>query len=430
MNCSASLEAECLDVRSAVATLRKKPSEKRLLILYVESSHELDELSRLSACLPGWPLLALVGGDHPHSGSSGGIIGVMRAGAAQIVYVPIQPVDFKAALDRLAVQFVFTAQDTKVIAVAGSTGGSGCTTIAINLAYEIACRHGLRCVLAELSLRMGAVAAHLNIEPTHTIIDLLKDARRVDTVLAQKVLHQVAENLHVLAGPHQFVTPSNVSIEDLTHIVDTVKQMTEVVVLDLPCTYDDIYFETLASAGVAILVGEQTLPSIRALRMVRDQVGRNGRTEHVVINRFDPKNAGFSVDRLLAPLGVDSVVTVVRDDAGMGAALRAGCALRKLISASPGIDGHHDSFRLASGHPGAGQARGAVSPPQPRHHKHLRETSCPTASSSSSMSKMKCRSVSWSRTISLSSRICDLTFCTPVRKRPPSRLLTPGASTS
>ena len=236
MNCSASLEAECLDVRSAVATLRKKPSEKRLLILYVDSSHELDELSRLSACLPGWPLLALVGGDHPHSGSSGGIIGVMRRWAAQIVYLPIQPVDFKAALDRLAVQFVFTAQDTKVIAVAGSTGGSGCTTIAINLAYEIACRHGLRCVLAELSLRMGAVAAHLNIEPTHTIIDLLKDARRVDTVLAQKVLHQVAENLHVLAGPHQFVTPSNVSIEDLTHIVDTVKQMTEVVVLDLPCT--------------------------------------------------------------------------------------------------------------------------------------------------------------------------------------------------
>ena len=110
----------------------------------------------------------------------------MRAGASEILSLPIQAEEFKAALDRIAVQFVYSVKDTKVIAVAGVTGGSGATTVALNLAYEIADRHGLRCILADLSLRMGVVASHLNIEPGHTILDLLRDTGRVDTNLAQR----------------------------------------------------------------------------------------------------------------------------------------------------------------------------------------------------------------------------------------------------
>jgi pilus assembly protein CpaE len=339
MNCSAHIDAECPDVKTALAILRRGGSEKRLLILQLNSEPDIEGLARVTSSLPGWPVLALVAADGPLNRSDKGIIGIMRAGAAQIVSLPLQAHDFKAALDRLAVQFVYTSKSSKVIAVAGASGGSGATSIAINLAHEIAFRYDLRCVLADLSLRMGAVAAHLNIEPSHTIVDLLRDIGRVDTVLAQKVLHRVGENLHVLAGPHRFLTPTVVNIDDLTHIIETLQQIADIVVLDVPCTYDDVYFEVLTGASTAILVGEQTLPSIRALKMVREQIGRGSGTasELVVINKFDPKNRGFAVDRLLNPLGVTSVVTISRDDTAMRSAIDSGCALRLAAPKSPAL---------------------------------------------------------------------------------------------
>ena len=220
MNRSTHLEAEFSDIGSAIDSLRRSPGEKRLLILYVSAPRELDALSRLTISFPSWPVVALLKGDDYSNGSGGSVVGIMRTGASQVVSLPLQPDDFKAALDRIAIQFVYSARGTKVIAVAGATGGSGATTIAINLAFEIAHQHGLHCILVDLSLRLGVIASHLNIEPEHTIIDLLRDVSRLDTLLAQKVLIKVTEDLEILAGPHQLVAPVTTSAQDMTCLVN------------------------------------------------------------------------------------------------------------------------------------------------------------------------------------------------------------------
>ncbi len=338
INCSVELEAEYPDVQRAVGALRLSAGEKRLVVLHLEAPHELDSLSRLNVNLPGWPVLVRIGDDHRSNGSRGdSIIDIMRAGASQIVSFPLQTHDFKAVLDRIAIQFVYSVSESKVIAVAGATGGSGATTLAINFAFEIALQHSLRCILVDLSLRMGVVAHHLNIEPAHTILDLLRDISRLDTMLVQKVLIRVADNFEILAGPHAFVAPVAISSDDVTHVAGILKQLAAVVVLDVPCTYDDIYFDTLASADRVVLIGEQKLPSIRALKMVSDRLGRASGTEFLVINRFDPNIKGFAVDSLLTPLGASTLYTVARDDLAMRAAVQSGCVLRLAVPQSPAL---------------------------------------------------------------------------------------------
>jgi pilus assembly protein CpaE len=334
-NCSCRLEAEFPDVRSAVIALRSSAGEKRLMVLHVESSLQLDALSRLNISLPGWPVLVLVDEDHRSRGSHGeDIISLLRAGASQIVSLPLQPREFKEVLDRIAVQYVPALKESKVIAVAGAAGGCGATIIAINLAFEIAQQQGLHCILVDLALRMGAVACHLNIEPTHTILDLLPDTSRVDVVRVQEVLTNVADNFHILAGPHEFAPPFAISSQDVVRVIDVLKQMAAVVVLDVPCTYDNMYFDTLVSSGPVVLIGEQKLHSIRALRMVHERLGRASGTEYLVINRFDPQNMGFSVDRLRTPLGVSQIYTVARDDLAMSAAVNGGYMLRRVAPRS------------------------------------------------------------------------------------------------
>jgi pilus assembly protein CpaE len=262
----------------------------------------------------------------------------MRAGACQIVSLPLCPKDFKAALDRIALHYVYALRETKVIAVAGVTGGCGATTLAINLACEIAHLHKLRCVLVDLSLKMGVIATHLNLQPTSSILDLLRDVRRVDTVLLQRVLVPVMDHCSLLPGPDGIAGDVTVSLENIGHLLDTLKQITDVIVLDVPCTYDELYFEAIAGAGQAVLIGEQTLPSIRALKLVHDAIGRNPRRrDHLVVNRYEPKKKGFHVENLLKPLEVSSLMTVVRDDEAMSRALGHGCTLRLALARSPAL---------------------------------------------------------------------------------------------
>jgi Flp pilus assembly CpaE family ATPase len=86
-----------------------------------------------------------------------------------------------------------------------------------------------------------------------------------------------------------------------------------------------------------VLIGEQKLPSIRALRMVHERLGRAIGTEYLVINRFDPKNSGFAVDRLRTPLGVSKLYTVARDEVAMNAAIDGGFLLRRVAPRSPAL---------------------------------------------------------------------------------------------
>jgi len=330
MNCSCKLEAEYADAPSTILALRLSLREKRLLMLHVNPPHETRAVSRLSVSFPGWPIVALVAEDfHPNGFRGHGIVGPIRAGASHIVTLPFEPDDFKEVLDRIAAQFVDVLKKSKAIAVAGATGGTGATTIAINLTSEIADHLHLRCILVDLSVRMGVVAPHLNIEPTHSILDLLRDIHRVDAAVVEKVLTRFSENFEILAGPHEFAPPLAISTQDVAHVIDTLEQTAAVVVLDVPCTYDDIYFDVLASAAQVVLVGEQNLPSIRALRMVSERLGRDAATVHMVINRFDRENQGFGVERLLKPLGVSSLHTVARDHLAVSAAGDNGVVLRQ-----------------------------------------------------------------------------------------------------
>ncbi len=115
----------------------------------------------------------------------------------QVVLLPFQRSDFGAALDCIAVQFGMAPARAQTIAIAGASGGCGATTLAINLAYEIACAKKLKCILMELSLRMGALASYLDLQPRFTTSDLLFD-KSVDSAAVKQSLTVINDELSVL----------------------------------------------------------------------------------------------------------------------------------------------------------------------------------------------------------------------------------------
>jgi pilus assembly protein CpaE len=272
----ATIESEFRDVGETLEVLRSTKNKKRLLILHLNPFEGLEELRRLCHVLPNWPVMVLMetsAEDRVQLNSA--FVSAMRMGASQIVGLPLHPDDFKTALDRLAMQFVHASTDhSKVIAIAGVTGGCGATSLAINLGQEISFLWNKKCILVDLSLKLGAIASHLNLEPPHSINDLLGDVRRVDETLIRRVLYRIAENYELLAGPDRLVATEGQSSTDVMRLIELMKPLCDVLLLDLPCTYDDFYFDLLAGASQIVLVGEQKVPSVRALKLVREMVGR------------------------------------------------------------------------------------------------------------------------------------------------------------
>ncbi len=331
-NQSVHVEAEFPDAGGAVAALRRSQGEgdKRLLILHLKLARGFEELKRLAHVFAGWPILVLIDAAGSQTAYPEMILAAMRAGAGQVVPLPLCADDFKAAMDRLAAQVVYSALDKTVIAVAGATGGCGGSTLAVNLAYEIAHLMDRRCILADLSLTMGTVASSLNVEPRYTMQDLLKNIGRVDVDLVRRVLFKITDNLEILAGPNQVIAPPSNPPHDVIQVVDLLNQLADVVVLDVPPTYNDLYFEVLANAGQVVLVCEQKVPSIRALKLVREAIGRADPddSEYLVINRYDPKVQGFTVVNLSKLLQVTKWRTIADDPAAVVASVNHGVPLR------------------------------------------------------------------------------------------------------
>jgi pilus assembly protein CpaE len=347
-NCSVDVEAEFSSTAVATTALRKERSERRLLIYRIMSVQDIDMLSKLSTSLPGWPVLALFEShNEPGDSPTNAMFAFLRAGVSQFVSLPLRVADLKDALDRIAIQFNRGKARASIIAIAGVTGGCGATTIAINLADEIARSHGRRCILVDLSLRIGKIAAHLDVTAQFSILDLLRDVRRVDSLMVEKALVPVSERFSILAGPSDVTESRAVAPHDVGYLLNTLAQTADVVVVDVPCTYDDLYFETLAAAGQTVLVGEQTLLSIRSLALVHKALGGTGNSDgsdQIVVNRNDPRNSTFTVDRILNAIGVSSLCTVARDDAAVCAALNKGCPIRLV---SPGSKALADVVALA-----------------------------------------------------------------------------------
>src|SRR5262249_35231718 len=143
----------------------------------------------------------------------------------------------------------------------------------------------------------------------------------------------------VLAGEYRAITPISTTTACVIRLVDYCRSLSNVAIFDTPCTYDDMYFETLAVADQVVLVGEQKIPSIRTLKLVCEALSRidGARKLHIIINRYDPRMPGFGADRLKQLLEVPELLTVCNDYAAVMASINHGRPLRQEAPRSPAL---------------------------------------------------------------------------------------------
>jgi pilus assembly protein CpaE len=324
-NAAVQVECEFHSALMAIDCLRHYKKQPKLLMVQVGADCEAETIRRLTTDLSGWPIMALLPSQRTED-----ILRINRAGALQVVPLPLDPLDLQQAFSVIASQADRDSLDRHVLAVTGAAGGSGATTVAVNLAYEIAERLGRATILAELTLQMGSLASMLDVQPRFTLPHLIREIHRVDDFLVEKALVSVTERLRILAGSQELNSVASVIPNHLVKIVGCLKALTEVTVVDMPGTFDELEFEVLKACDQVIVVANQTIPSIKSLRLVCESLSEE-RVVHslwVVLNRYDPSMKGFTCDDIKDMLGIARVLTIANDSHAANLAVNKGRPLR------------------------------------------------------------------------------------------------------
>jgi len=218
------------------------------------------------------------------------ILRAMRAGAREFLNSPLQIDELVGALDRIgnSGEGVGRGGSNSLIAVAGSSGGVGTTSIAINLAVAMVQNKERSVALIDMDLALGDADVFLDMIPDYTLLDVAQNVSRLDLTLLRKSLTKHETGLYLLPRPVQIDDVSSITPDDFKKMLGLLKASFSDLVFDLSKTYSELDFVAMQAATHIILLTQLDLPCLRnVVRLLTSFESHDGLLEKVkvVVNR-------------------------------------------------------------------------------------------------------------------------------------------------
>ncbi|WP_126976879.1 AAA family ATPase [Frigidibacter oleivorans] len=164
-------------------------------------------------------------------------------------------------------------RDGVVLPVHGLAGGTGASTFAVNLAWELATLvkdGGPRVCLLDFDFQMGAVATYLDLPRRESVYDMLSDTAQLDGDTLVQSMVTFGERLHVLTAPAEMLPLDIVTSEDINRVIDVARATFDFVVIDMPSAVVQWTEAVLTQAHVYFVPIELDMRSAQnTLRMIR-----------------------------------------------------------------------------------------------------------------------------------------------------------------
>jgi pilus assembly protein CpaE len=188
----------------------------------------------------------------------------------------------------------------QMIALFGAKGGVGTSTIAANLAVELAQRHGQRVALMDGDLWFGNLATLLDVHSETTIASLANTADHLDLDVLQEVLVPHASGVQLI------LPPKPVQVETIpaalpARAARAYRALFDYVIVDTHASMEEYVLQLLEAADRIMLVTTPELCAISNTAQVLElapMLGLRGKMS-LVLNRA---NSGVKLEHLEATL--------------------------------------------------------------------------------------------------------------------------------
>ena len=216
------------------------------------------------------------------------IVSAMRVGAKEFIERPTTTTDLLEAFVRLTTNQRKVKRDGprgKVFTVVNAKGGSGATTIAVNLALALQSAHG-NVALVDLA-PLGHAALHLNLKAPFTVADAIRNLHRMDSSLLESFMTRDPGGLQLLAGANTPI-PTEPSTAEFARLFDMLATHFRYVVVDASSRLDSATRLVGNLSETVLLVAHADVASLWSAARIVQFLGETSGREHVklVLNRF------------------------------------------------------------------------------------------------------------------------------------------------
>lgn len=289
------LEAECSRYEFFLDVVQESPPDLAIINLDSDKTKSIHLVGQVAHEHPQMPLLVI-------SGDNQVILQSLQQGAKFFLTQPVVLEDLLAALRKLQRETQQAAGPTavaaaphpraaQIVAMLGTRGGVGCTTLAVNFASTLAADPAHAVALVDLDLALGDCDVALDIIADHTIADLALNIDKLDlNFIRRSMLHHKSTNVHLLAHPLQMTDIGLIQPPHVERILNLLKFNFGHLILDLSKGLTPIDLIALDMADTILVVTQLELSSLRnAVRMMMTLGEQEGIADKVriVVNRVD-----------------------------------------------------------------------------------------------------------------------------------------------
>jgi pilus assembly protein CpaE len=269
------------DLRELTVQLTSQAVPIALVDLDPQPQQVLPQLERLVARFPTTRFIALssaVGNEL--------LLEAMQTGVRRVVEKQKLGAELPGVLDRLTAAEAAEAEPGgHLVTILSAGGGCGATTIAVNLADELATSRNQPTLLWDLDCAYGAVSGYLGITPNYAADQILHYSGEIDGQLIRSTATVHSDRLHVLASPFS-TNPDNpepLRFEQLENAINSARRAYGITIVDAPRLGIPTLATLAASSAQTLLVLQLTVKDLRSARVMLQALrGRGIDMERVI----------------------------------------------------------------------------------------------------------------------------------------------------
>ena len=224
----------------------------------------------------------------------------IKTGAKEFFTLPLKEEEVKQALKKFKKKIKRANRKNspeigQIITVVGSKGGIGTTTVAVNLAVNLAGKKSVQSVaLIDMNMMFGEIPLFLEIKPGYHWGEIVKNISRLDSTFLMNTLSKHSSGVRILPSPGSLNGSASVAPEMMGHLIGFMQKLFDFVVIDAGQSANEISLKILEMSDNVLLI---SLPSLlclsntnKLLQSINDLGFLPEERIRIVINRYLTKS--------------------------------------------------------------------------------------------------------------------------------------------